>query len=48
MSVVEMYSFKCIQSTCVVGVNGALGPGEGVLEGVEKVPEDPGQDGVVE
>lgn len=30
-----------------VGVERALAPGQGVLEGVEEVPHDPGDDGVV-
>ena len=33
--------------TCSVGSEGALTPRQGVLEGVEEVPHDPGHDGVV-
>ena len=33
--------------TCSVGVEGALTPRQGVLEGVEEIPHDPGHDGVV-
>ena len=34
--------------TCEVLVEGTLAPGQGILEGVEEVPEYPGHDGVVE
>lgn len=34
-------------STCFVGVERAMAIGERILEGVEKIPQDPGHDGVV-
>lgn len=34
-------------NTCFVGVERTLAPGERILEGVEKIPQDPGHDGVV-
>ena len=37
-----------IPVTCRVVDERALAPGQGVLERVEEVPQDPGQDGVVE
>lgn len=33
--------------TCLVGIERTLAPGQGLLEGVEEVPHDPGDDGVV-
>ena len=33
--------------TCLVGVEWTLAPRQGLLEGVEEVPHDPGDDGVV-
>lgn len=35
------------QLTCAVLVQGTLAPGQRLLEGVEEVPHDPGDDGVV-
>lgn len=45
---VQMYTIYLIyEGTCLVGIERTLAPRQRILKGVEKIPHDPGHDGVV-